>query len=418
MNPTTMTQRHHAIIMQHEQPQHPGLVERVLRAATEGVWNDTTVNLHMRMVHKIFAAWKENTRSEGPMLSLEWIPVEPLGSIRVEAFLKSVRDVCAPYKDASGPNHAWVAMQRLFLNHHRFLATPGSSEQHPAFDTYTYLQHQAEDARTGMCAATVAKYQKKDDREQDNWLTPEIMRLTWTRSKHFVENRLMWLACFLWQRRRMEMLHIMVVKPAPAYDEPGVEAGYTWEHLGSDGSYITERITELDTAKSYLVLPGEFPDCSPGYVQFGDFKTSKKYGPHRNPLVWNIEDAPYACMFEHMKDVLPADATDIAELCAVLTGERKEKQREVGYLFTAARHEPYTCLSNWNLAIRSLFYVGQPGVSTKQRRSLSPSLIRKYITTCAKTAEDKALMAQLQNHTQRTAAIIYDKPQESAQQPV
>ena len=127
------------------------------------------------------------------------------------------------------------------------------------------------------------------------------------------------------------MLKIMVVKPAPAYDEPGVEAGYTWEHLGSDGNYITERIAELDTDKSYLVLPGEFPDCSPGYVQFGDFKTSKKYGPHRNPLVWNIEDAPYACMFEHMKDVLPADATDIAKLCAVLTGERKEKQREVGY---------------------------------------------------------------------------------------
>ena len=66
----------------------------------------------------------------------------------------------------------------------------------------------------------------------------------------------------------------------------------------------------------------------------------------------------------------------------------------------------------------ALFYVGQPDVATKDRRSLSPSLIRKYITTCAKTAEDKALMAKLQNHTARTAAIVYDKPQESAQQPV
>ena len=395
---STMQQEVTAINMQNQQPQHPGLVERVLRAATAGTWNDTTVDIHMRMVHKIFAAWKENTRAEGPMLSLDWIPVEPLDSLRTHDFLKSVRDVCAPYPDASAHNHAWVAMQRLFLNHHLFVHDNGL-EAHPAFNTYKYLQDHAQDARTRMCMATIEKKDKKTDEEEANWLTPEIMKLTWTQSsKLCVENRLLWLACFLWQRRREEMPQIRIVTP--------VKDGYTWEHLGEDG-YVTEHLNELDKDGSYVVLPLE---GAPGYVQFGKYKTSKTYGIHRTPLAWDIEDAPYACIFAHMKDILLADCTDIAAMIRVLTDERKSKQRESGYLFTAARHGKYECASNWNRAIRSLFHVGQKGVPVKQRRELSPGLLRKYCESCAKTPEDKARMAKLQCHSAIVAATVYSKP--------
>jgi hypothetical protein len=398
---STMTQEVTAINMQNQQPQHPGLVERVLRAATAGTWNETTVNIHMRMVYKIFAAWKENTHSEGAMLSLDWIPIEPLGSLKTRDFLKSVQDVCAPYPDSSAHNHAWVAMQRLFLNHHLFVHDNGP-EGHPAFNTYKYLQDHAQDARTRMCMATIAKAGKKDAHEKENWLTPEVMKLTWTKSsKHCVENRLMWLACFLWQRRREEMPHIMIVKP--------VKDGYTWEHLGEDG-YVTEHLNELDKDASYVVMPVE--GGAPGYVQFGKYKTSKTYGISKIPLAWNIEDAPYACIFDHMKDVLLAACTDVAEMIAVLTDERKSKQRESGYLFTAARHAKYTCVSNWNRAIRTLFYVGQQDVSTKQRRDLSPGLLRKYCESCAETPEEKALMAKLQCHSAIVAATVYNKAQE------
>jgi hypothetical protein len=401
-NTSTMTQEVTAINFQNQQPQHPGLVERVLRAATAGTWNDTTVNIHMRMVHKIFAAWKENTGAEGPMLSLDWIPIEPLDSLKTHDFLKSVRDVCASYPDPSSHNHAWVAMQRLFLNHHLFVHDNGP-EAHPAFKTYTYLKDHAQDARTQMCMATIEKAGRKTAEEEANWLTPEIMKLTWTQSsKHCVENRLLWLACFLWQRRREEMLQIMIVKP--------VEDGYTWEHLGKDG-YVTEHLNELDKDGAYVVMPVE--GGAPGYVQFGKYKTSKSYGIHRTPLVWNIDDVPYACIFDHMKDVLLTDCTDIAAMIRVLTDERKSKQRESGYLFTAARHGKIECASNWNRVIRSLFYVGQRGVPVKQRRELNPGLLRKYCESCAKTPEDKARMAQLQCHSAIVAATVYSKPQET-----
>ena len=156
-------------------------------------------------------------------------------------------------------------MQRLFLNHHLFVHENGL-EAHPAFETYTYLKDHAQDARTRMCMATIEKAGKKVAHEKENWLTPEIMKLTWTRSsKHCVEKRLMWLACFLWQRRREEMPHIMIVKP--------VKDGYTWEHLGEDG-YVTEHLNELDKDGSYVVLPLE---GAPGYVQFGKYKTCLLY---------------------------------------------------------------------------------------------------------------------------------------------
>ena len=113
-----------------------------------------------------------------------------------------------------------------------------------------------------------------------------------------------------------------------------------------------------------------------------------------------------------MKDVLLAACTDVAEMTAVLTDERKSKQRESGYLFTAARHAKYTCVSNWNRAIRTLFYVGQQDVSTKQRRDLSPGLLRKYCESCAETPEEKALMAKLQCHSAIVAATVYNKAQE------
>ena len=114
-----------------------------------------------------------------------------------------------------------------------------------------------------------------------------------------------------------------------------------------------------------------------------------------------------------MKDVLSANCTDIAAMIRVLTDERKSKQRESGYLFTAARHGKIECASNWNRVIRSLFYVGQRGVPVKQRRELNPGLLRKYCESCAKTPEDKARMAALQCHSAIVAATVYSKPQET-----